>query len=71
MFKTLVVILLSLLKNPTMYKVTFKRGLRSPIEVEAENENEAKKKGLEYYRKNLTYMSFRAIDQIVEKVEEL
>ena len=54
-----------------MYKVTFKRGLRSPIEVEAENENEAKKKGLEYYRKNLTYMSFRTIDQIVEKVEEL
>lgn len=52
-----------------MYKVTFKTGLGSPIEVEAENENEAKKKGLEYYRKHLTCMSFWEIDQVVDKVE--
>lgn len=52
-----------------MYKVTFKSGLGPSIEVEAENENEAKKKGLEYYRKNLTSMSFWEIDQVVDKVE--
>ena len=52
-----------------MYKVTFKQGLGKSIEVEAENENEAKKKGLEYYRKNLTSVSFWEIDQVVDKVE--
>jgi hypothetical protein len=54
-----------------MYKVTFKRGLGTPIEVEAENEIEAKKKGLAYYRKNLTSMSFWEIDQVVDKVEAI
>lgn len=54
-----------------MYKVTYKPGLRSPIVVEAKDEIEAKKKALEHYRKNLTYMSFRSIDQVVEKVEVL
>ena len=53
-----------------MYKVTFKQGLAAPIEVEAKDEIEAKKKGLEYYRYNLTYMSFRTFDQVIEKVEE-
>lgn len=52
-----------------MYKVTFKPGLAAPIEVEAKDELEAKKKGLEHYRKNLTYMSFWEIDQVVDNVE--
>lgn len=54
-----------------MYKVTFKPGLGTPIEVEAENENEAKKKGLEHYRKNLTSVSFWGIDQVIDKVEAI
>ncbi len=54
-----------------MYKVTFKQGLAAPIEVEAKDEFEAKKKGLEYYRYHLTYMSFRTFDQIIDKVEAI
>jgi hypothetical protein len=54
-----------------MYKVTFKSGLGTPIIVEAENEIEAKKKGLEHYRKNLTLMSNWSINQVVESAERI
>jgi len=52
-----------------MYKVIFKPGLGQPITVEAKDETEAMKKGLEYYRYHLTYMSFRTFDQIIDSVE--
>lgn len=54
-----------------MYKVTFKPGLGTPIEVEAKDEVEAKKKGLEYYRYNSTCVSFRTFDQVIDKVEAI
>lgn len=51
------------------FKVYLKRGLGGPFITEAENATEAAKFGLSEYRRNLTFVDFTPIANVVEKVE--
>lgn len=51
------------------FKVYLKPGLGGPFITEAENATEAAKFGLSEYRRNLTFVDFTPIANVVEKVE--